>query len=203
MRCSAAGLAILAVALSTPASADDASLRAADAAYTRGALREAERLYEAALAEPGNGRDDLVVIHVHLGILAAAHGAERTARTHFTIALALDPHLPAPSELAGRDRSRFEQERPREGLALEAHVERAAEGVAAEGVEVVGHIEHAPAGLVHHLELRCQGASAAVAPVGRDGRARLHTARCEGPTIVARESHGGVLAEAAVSEGAP
>lgn len=180
--------------LSTPrAAADDASVLAAEAAYARGALREANRLFLAALREPGHERAELVRIHLHLGILAGAMGAERTARSHFAIALALDPALAAPPELAGRDRSRFEQERPAHGLSL------AIEAVSDEsGRALVVRPTHAPPRLVARIEVRCGDDVLHASPLSRADpaavRVTLSSSGCtRGLSITALDVHGGAL----------
>ena len=91
---------------------DASALTRADAAYARGALLEASRAYEAALREPGHDREALVRIHLRLGVTSIARRQERAAQEHFRAALALDPTLSAPAELAPDARARFEALRP-------------------------------------------------------------------------------------------
>lgn len=173
---------------------DAAGIASAEAAYARGSLREANRLFLAALRQPGHERGALVRIHLHLGILAGAMGAERTARSHFAIALALDPALTAPAELAGRDRSRFEQERPARGLSLSV------ETVSVEGTPaLVVRAQNAPPRLVARIEARCGGEALATSPAGRGDpsavRVSVASAACGGGVdLLALDAHGGVLA---------
>ncbi len=176
-----------------PARADDGALAAAEAAYARGALREANRLFLASLRQPGHERDALVRIHVHLGILAGATGAERTARNHFAIALAIDPAVATPTELAGRDRSRFEQERPAHGLSVA--VERDAEAGASASSFVV-RVWHAPPRLVRSIGVRCGEAQLPTTPLGRGSElsAVRVAASCPGAVAVTLlDEHGGAL----------
>jgi hypothetical protein len=192
----AIGLCIASMLGASRVAADDASIVAAEAAYGRGALREANRLFLAALREPGHERAELVRIHVHLGILAGATGAERTARNHFAIALAVDPSLAVPSELAGRDRSRFEQERPARALALS--VEPSADE---SGAALVIRASNAPVHLVARIEVRCGSQVLAPSPLSRTDpsnvRVSLGSAACaEGVSITALDGHGGILVRA-------
>ena len=168
-------------------------IASAEAAYTRGALREANRLFLQALRQPGHERAELVRIHLHLGILAGAMGAERTARSHFAIALALDPTLGAPPELAGRDRSRFEQERPARALSLS--VEALSEDT---GPALLVRAQNAPPRLVARIEARCGEAALPTTPAGRGDpsavRVSVGSAACAGIELLAFDVHGGVLA---------
>lgn len=192
--------------------ADGASVSHAEAAYARGALREANRLFLASLREAGHTRDELVRIHLHLGIIAGANGAERTSSAHFAIALAIEPGLPVPAELAGRDRSRFEQARPERplavGISAPAHVHEGAP------IEVTLELAGAPPRAIDHLELTCGAVSVPVEPIrhgGRldGGRATIAADACPGPEVTlvttARNAFGGTLAhhEARVTRGAP
>ncbi|MBN8612325.1 MAG: hypothetical protein J0L92_17145 [Deltaproteobacteria bacterium] len=188
MRGLSAIVVLLLTSLVMPARADDGALAAAEAAYSRGALREANRLFLASLRQAGHERDALVRIHLHLGILAGATGAERTARTHYAIALALDPTLSAPSELAGRDRSRFEQERPDHGLSVV--VER--EGTS----ELVVRVWHAPPRLVRRVVVRCGDRVIETAPIGRGSEisaVRASTGCDQHVAVQLEDEHGSVL----------
>lgn len=181
--------------------ADAVSIAHAEAAYARGALREANRLFLASLREPGHTREELVRIHLHLGIIAGASGAERTSQAHFAIALAIDPALPVPAELAGRDRSRFEQARPAHPLTLS--VEATPGPATAGALSLMLRLAHAPPRGVDHVELACAGTSIPVEPVRRGGtlqggRASIGPDTCPGAELAlvatARNSFGGVLA---------
>ena len=190
MRGLSAIVVLLLTSLVTPARADDGALAAAEAAYTRGALREANRLFLASLRQPGHERDALVRIHLHLGILAGATGAERTARTHYAIALALDPTLSAPSELAGRDRSRFEQERPDHGLSVVLEREGPSEAT------FVVRVWHAPPRLVRRVVVRCGERVIETASIGRGSEisaVRASTGCDQHVAVQLEDEHGGVL----------
>jgi hypothetical protein len=188
------GLSAIVVFLLTslviPAHADDGSLAAAEAAYTRGALREANHLFLASLRQPGHEREALVRIHLHLGILAGATGAERTARSHYAIALALDPTLRAPSELAGRDRTNFERERPDHGLSVAVERDDASEAT------FVVRVWHAPPRLVRRIVVRCGERVIDTTPIGRGSdisAVRASTACDQRVGVQLEDEHGGVL----------
>jgi len=104
----AVSCAALVLALCSTAGAEERSLDAALEAYDRGELDQALADFEAVLASGTNAPDDLVTIHVHLGILRGVGGDLESARRSFQTALALNPMLAAPSELGGQLRSLFE-----------------------------------------------------------------------------------------------
>jgi len=209
------GVIIVLVALATlvgtrVSRADGASVASAEATYARGALRAANRLFLASLREPGHTREELVRIHLHLGIIAGASGAERTSSAHFAIALALEPTLPTPVELAGRDRARFEQARPARPLAVS--IVAPAHTPPGHPITIDMELSNAPPHTVDHLELTCGGQSVPVEAIGRGtelrgGRATVSPDTCPGSNVTivatARNAFGGVLAhhEAHVSRG--
>ncbi len=183
------------------ASAEDATIASAEAAYARGALREANRLFVAAWHEPGHDRAELVRIHVHLGILAGAMGAERGSSAHFAIALALDPQLATPAELGGRDRARFE--RARRGAALALHLEAPTHAETGASFRVEVSVTAAPAGLVRRVELACSGTALPAEATLRAGQldgatATVPAGACGTADVViiatALDEFGGVLA---------
>jgi len=113
-------------------------------------------------------------------------------------------------ELAGRDRSRFEQARPARPLTVSIP----APAPVPPGTPIVIHVElaHAPPRAVDRLELTCGGVSVQVEPIRRGGelagaRASLGPDTCPGSDVVlvatARNAFGGTLAhhEARVSRG--
>jgi len=115
-----------------PVSAQDPSpLEAADAAYDEGDLEAAREGYGDALTRPGNTPETIHRIRLRLGIIAAAFGEGDSARTHFRVALALDPNTPPPSELGPPQRVPFEEARDETGP-LELELETPA-GVRDEG----------------------------------------------------------------------
>lgn len=129
--------------------AEQGALDNALAAYGRGELDQALEGFEAALRQGGNSADQLVTIHVHLGVLRGAESDLESARRSFEIALVLNPMLSTPDELGGQLRSSFNDLRAaRSGRRL--MVEIRPEGSAA--VEVVA--TNAPPGLVSTMRLR-------------------------------------------------
>lgn len=144
-------MAAAAVAASTPARGEEAGLRAALAAYDQGELDQALAAFDAALRSGQNGPEDLVTIHLHLGVLRGAGGDVDAARRSFEIALALNPSLPTPSEAGGQLRVLFEDLRAaRAGRGLAVELRPSQEG----GARVEAAAVNAPPGLVAGLRLR-------------------------------------------------
>jgi hypothetical protein len=185
----------LACFLATPARADAPSLAAAEATYARGALREAQRAFQSLLREPSLDRATLARVHLHLGILAGASGAERTASGHFAIALALEPALETPPELAGRDRARFERARQADALAIVA--------ATADAGAVEARVTGAPPGLVESLTLTCgdEVVATSAPPRPETLRATVPPEHCAVVHVTARDVHGHVLAHREVPRG--
>ena len=190
--------------------ADGASIASAEATYAQGSLRAANRLFLASLREPGHTREELIRIHLHLGIIAGASGAERTSSAHFAIALALDPTLATPVELAGRDRLRFEQARPARPLSVSFVAP--AHAPPGQPITITVELSNAPPRAVDHVELTCGGQSVPVEPIRRGGelqggRATFQPDTCAGADLTlvatARNAFGGALGhhEAHVSRG--
>lgn len=171
---------------------EPSSLALAESAYRRGALRDARRRFEATLVEPGHERDELVRIHYVLGLLTYASGG--SPDEHFAVALALDPTLATPSELAPADRARFEALRPAHALMLE--LELPSQVAPDEGFLVACVVAHAPRGLVDAVIVRAAGLETSGAsdritlevPAGTFGDESLTV------TATALDEHGGVLA---------
>ena len=160
--CAARGAAALlaaavAIAAVTPARGERAGVEAALEIYDQGELDRALDAFEAALGAGGNRPEDLVTIHVHLGVLRGAGGDTEAARRSFETALALNPMLPAPSELGGQLRSLFEDLRSaRSGRVLGVEVRPLSEDGASGRVEAAA--VNAPPGLVASLRIEASGA---------------------------------------------
>jgi len=141
-------LALVAWACAAAAAAQRSPLEAADVAYARGALGEAGRGYEDALATGSLGPAQLVRAHLRLGVLAALGAEDARAERHFRAALALDPLVEVPDELNLDWRARFEAlRRARGGRPL-----RVVQSV--EERRVVLSVRDAPPGLARTLEVR-------------------------------------------------
>lgn len=72
------------------------TIESADRAYAEGALAEAGRAYEDALAAGGLTRGEVAHSHLRLAALAALGQEQPRFERHAATALALDPELPAP-----------------------------------------------------------------------------------------------------------
>lgn len=102
------------------------------------ALTELTALRESAVEEPAT----LVTAHVYLGVIHATMGDEPLARRDFSVALAIDPQLIAPSELSPSLRRIFDEVRGQtEPLSVEIE---APEAVAGAAFGLVVQVEHAP-----------------------------------------------------------
>lgn len=131
------------------ARAEQEVLDAALATYGRGELDQALEGFEAALQIGDNSADQLIAIHIHLGILRGAGSDLESARRSFEVALALNPMLPTPDELGGQLRNDFEDLRSaRSGRRLMVEVRPEANAA----IEVAA--ANAPPGLVSTLGLR-------------------------------------------------
>lgn len=142
-------IAVATVALASSARGEQATLEDALGAYSRGELDQALEGFELALSRGGNSADQLVDIHVHLGVLRGASGDVDAARRAFEVALALDPMLSAPAELGGQLRSVFDDIRgARSGrrMAMSLRI------IDETSVELV--VTSAPLGLVSTLQIR-------------------------------------------------
>lgn len=147
----AAAVAAVAIVASSSARAEGSGLRAALSAYDHGELDQALAAFDAALRSGQNGPEDLVTIHVHLGVLRGAGGDVEAARRSFEIALALNPSLPTPSEAGGQLRALFEDLRAaRAGRGLSVELRPVPGG----GARVEAAAVNAPPGLVAGLRLR-------------------------------------------------
>jgi tetratricopeptide (TPR) repeat protein len=147
-------LALIAVAAvlatSATARAEESRLQAALSAYDQGELDQALEAFDAALRSGLNGPEDLVTIHVHLGVLRGAGGDVEAARRSFEVALALNPALPTPSEAGGQLRTLFEDLRAaRAGRGMAVELRPAGGGARVEAAAI-----NAPPGLVAGLRLR-------------------------------------------------
>lgn len=84
------------------------SIEEADAHYAATELDQARRAYLQALAASRLGPREVAHAHRRLGTIAAALGDEATARAAFRRALAIQPDLAAPADLAPDQREAFE-----------------------------------------------------------------------------------------------
>lgn len=82
-------------------------LEVAEALYEQGALSDAIRAYENALANGPHSVEALASAYRNLGILSTITGALPEASAAFARALALDPNVPIPEELNPGQRTTF------------------------------------------------------------------------------------------------
>jgi len=127
------------------------SLTEADRIYDTGDIDGALEAYETALQISGNEVDEVLHIHRRLGLLRAATGNTAQARTHFAIAIAINPEASAPSELSPENRVIWDEMRSQQRpIALELRCPEANEGAHAR-LEVA--VSNTPAGAVRSLRI--------------------------------------------------
>ncbi|QQR90013.1 MAG: hypothetical protein IPJ88_17960 [Myxococcales bacterium] len=83
------------------------SIDLAQQAYDEGKLDLALQLFESAKKESPYSDEELVAIHLHIGILRGARGEAQEAKSAFKKAFALNPQLEAPPELSPSLRAIF------------------------------------------------------------------------------------------------
>jgi len=132
-------------------------------AYQDGELYRALELFTAALEAPGNSPEDLVNIHLHLGILKGSLADMDGARSAFESALAIDATLSAPEELNPDLGALFsEVSSGRGGRSLTLNVSAPSSVEANRPVSLAVRVNGAPAGLVASVR------AGATAPGGGD-----------------------------------
>lgn len=189
-----------------PVQGQDRPVDRAFAAYEAGELDVALELFDAALRAPDNEPSELLIIHLHLGVLLGATGQDEAARRSFAAALALDPELEAPPELGGELRQWFIEQRASRVEAMSVEAQAPPDLATGRTVTLQVEVHHAPEGLVESLRLRIgesdegwsltiggQGPSPVAIPAEAwpaEGSATL--------VIEALDEHGGVLARTEV-----
>jgi len=136
-----------------PSLASAQSLDDALAHYREGRLEQAVEALDAVRRSAVEQPRTLITAHVYLGVLHATMGDEPLARRDFSVALALDPELEAPSELSPALREVFDEVRgSTEPVAV--HVEPDAEPTAGEAVRLRVAVRNVPAHAAAALRVR-------------------------------------------------
>jgi tetratricopeptide (TPR) repeat protein len=183
-------------------------------AYRAGQLDVALERFGEALRAPGNGPAELAQIHLHLGILRTSLGDLPAARRAFEVALALDPDLEAPRELAPASRAAFEEVRAASaGERLVVEVRATGEASRSRQTPLSVAAARAPAGLVARIDIEAGPEGGPVSwttSVSGPGPAAVElppAAWADAASLrlnaAARDEHGGLLASASTVLAAP